>query len=91
MKTAIDELVARERLLEDAGYRYSLRNEIYVNKAERKVFSQDFVEDHTDEELRGRIAEHNSSGDWKFYFTAEPTTGVKDRLIRLLSNGRPDG
>lgn len=87
---AIDDLVARDRLLEEAGYRYSLRNDIYVNRAERKVFSVEFVEEHTDEQIRARMMERPPAKGWQFYFNDPPSAGVRRELTRLLDNGTKD-
>lgn len=86
MKGAIDELVERDHILDEAGYRYSLRNEIYVNRETRKVFSREFVEDHTEEEIR-KCMERPSAKSWQFYFNDDPPAGVRRELIRLLDNG----
>ena len=81
MKGAIDELVARDQILEEAGYRYSLRNEIYVNRATRKVFSREFVEDHTDQQIQ-ECMERRSAKGWQFYFNADPSAGVRREGLR---------
>lgn len=90
MQGTIDDVVARDRLLEEAGYRYSLRNDIYVNRAERKVFSLEFVEDQTDEQIRERIMERPPDKGWRFYFNTDPSPGVERELTRLLDNGNTD-
>jgi hypothetical protein len=77
---------SKERLLNDAGYAYNFDRLAYVNRAAKKVFAVETVEDHTEEWLARKIAEPNSSGDWKFY--EEPSVAVRRELVADLENGR---
>lgn len=79
------------QILEDAGYVYSIDRMAYLNKDARKIFSIEFVQDHSDTELAARINEPEPPpGEWRFYFNTEPSEAVKRELLRVLANGRAD-
>jgi hypothetical protein len=78
-------IATKTQILEDAGYAYSLDRSIYVNRCDRKVFSVEFVQDHSEAELEERIKEPSPpSGEWRFYFNSPPSEGVIRELIRIL-------
>jgi ABC-type transporter lipoprotein component MlaA len=77
-------LAAKEQILENAGFQYSFRREIYVNRRSRKVFSIDFIENHSEEELQESIAESVNGSGWHFYFNSPPPEGVKRELEAVL-------
>ena len=77
-------LAAKSKTLEDAGYVYSFDRQAYVNRKAKKVFSVEFVEDHSDEELQKRIRENASGSGWRFYFNSEPSDAVKRELESVL-------
>jgi len=78
-------LTTKTQLLEDAGYAYSFDREIYVNRKARKVFSLDFVEDHTEDVLAAKLGEPvPSTGKWHFYFNSAPSPGVERELSAIL-------
>jgi len=73
----------KSQILEEAGYVYSLDRMIYVNRKTRKVFSEEFVDDHSEDELQKCIDE-KSSGEWRFYFNGPPSESVQRELVSLL-------
>ena len=76
----------KTQILEDAGYAYSFDRGIYINRSARKVFSVEFVEDHSDAELEARIREPwPPSGEWRFYFNSPPSDSVKRELSNILA------
>jgi hypothetical protein len=75
----------KDQLLEEAGYRYYFERALYVNRRTKKAFSIEFVEDHTDEQIRARIEENGSGGEWKFYFNGVPSDFVRHELERILT------
>jgi len=77
-------LATKSKILEDAGYVYSFDRQAYVNRTAKKVFSIEFVEDHSDEELQNRIREDNRGRGWQFYFNSEPSEAVKRELESVL-------
>ena len=79
------------QILDEAGYAYSIDRGAYLNKDARKIFSIEFVQDHSEGELAARINEPGApAGEWRFYFNAEPSEGVKRELLSVLANGRAD-
>lgn len=73
----------KDELLKRAGYRYNFYRMVYINRAAKKVFSVEAIEDHSAEWLREKIAESNN-GDWRFYFNEAPAPSVvKDFLVEL--------
>jgi len=78
-------IATKKQILEGAGYVYSFDREIYLNRTARKVFSLEFVEDHSEAELKARIiAPVPSSGAWDFNFNSEPSERVKRDLSAML-------
>ncbi len=71
-------------ILEEAGYSYNFDRALYINRHLKKAFSIEFVEDHTDEEIKVRMSQ-KSAGGWQFYFNSEPSESVKRELERILS------
>ena len=71
-------------MLEKAGYKYSLDRSIYVNRDTKKVFSIEFVEDHSAQELRRELLRSNRENGWQFIFNGTPSTAVKRELTALL-------
>jgi hypothetical protein len=72
-------------MLEDAGYAYSFDRLIYVNRDARKVFSIEFVQDNSEGEIEARISEPAPPpGEWRFYFSTEPSAAVRRELSALL-------
>ena len=68
------------QLLKHAGFEYSFDRSIYLNRNARKVFSVEFVEDHSEEELEAGIRELSpKSGEWRFYFNSELSRSSQTR------------
>ncbi len=79
-------LATKIQVLEDAGYAYSFDRSIYLNRNARKVFSLEFVEDHSEAELEARINRPApSTGEWQFHFNSDPSDAVKRDLLKILS------
>ncbi len=74
----------KERLLRDAGFSYNFDRLAYVNRKMRKVFAVETVEDHPEDWLIRKIAEANTSGDWKFY--DEPSAAVRQAFVAELED-----
>ena len=71
-------------LLERNGYRYNFDRMAYVNRAAKKVFSIEAIEDNAVDWLSARMAEQGS-GDWQFYFSGPPPSPavVRDFVAEL--------
>lgn len=80
-------IATKDRLLEDAGYLYSLDRNIYFSRETGKVFSAQFVEDHSEAELEASLAEPSGTpGQWHFYFNSPPSESVKRILSEALAS-----
>jgi hypothetical protein len=77
--------VNKRQILDDAGYIYMIDRLSYVSRDARKVFSIEFVEDHTEAELQERINDPPPPpGEWRFYFNTAPSESVKRELSSIL-------
>ena len=74
----------KSQILEDAGYAYSFRRLIYVNRNARKAFSVEFIDDNREDELQKIIDEKTEGAKWQFYFTTPPSDGVRRELESVL-------
>lgn len=74
----------KKDILRNANYRYIFDRNLYVNRTAKKVFSLEFVDDHSEQELTKRILENGVGNGWRFYFNSDPTEGVKRELERTL-------
>lgn len=75
---------SKTEILDDAGYAYSFDRQMYVNRKTRKSFSIEFVEDHSEDEIRKYVREHADGPEWRFYFNAKPSEAVKHELESVL-------
>ncbi len=76
-------VASKSRILEEAGYRYNFDRMVYFNPKTKKVFSVEFVEDRSENEIQRRLDEE-TNGEWRFYFTVEPPRAVKRELESVL-------
>jgi hypothetical protein len=81
--TTLDTKPKRE-ILETAGYVYGFDREIYFNRVTKKIFSVEFVEDHSTAELEKCISENSNEEEWRFYFNYPPSDAVKRELKSVL-------
>jgi hypothetical protein len=75
---------SKSEILDKAGYVYSLDRMMYVNRETRKVFSEEFVDDHSDDELQSCIGESTEGQGWRFYVNSPLSEGVQRELAALL-------
>lgn len=76
---------SKKQILEDAGYAYSFDRLSYINRDVRKVFSIEFVQDHSEAELKACVKEPTPPGEWSFYFNSSPSEGVKREFLRSIA------
>ena len=76
----------KEDLLRAAGYFYNFDRLAYVNTAAKKVFAVEAIEDHPEEWLKRKLAEPNTTGEWRFY--DEPPVGVRRAFVAELEDAR---
>ncbi len=74
----------KKDILLKAGYRYNFDRDLYVNRAAKKAFSLEFVDDKPEEELAQRIQESSNGNGWTFYFNSDPPEGIRRELERVL-------
>jgi hypothetical protein len=74
---------AKGDLLTKNGYRYNFYRMAYINRAAKKVFSIEAIEDNPVEWLTAKMAER-SNGDWQFYFTEPPSQAVVRDFVAEL-------
>ncbi len=54
---------------------------VYFNRTAKKAFGVEWLEDHTEDELRSALAERNGSDDWQLYLNARPSQSVIDTFL----------
>jgi len=78
-------VATKAQLLTDEGYLFNFDRVIYINRAARKVFSVEFVQDHDEAELEAAMhAPSLPSGEWQFFFNKAPSDTVKRDLSGVL-------
>lgn len=78
------ELTEKEMLLENSGYRYHFDRMIYFNRAARRAFSIEFVEDHSFQEIQQLVNELPAANGWTFHFNEPSSDRVKRELAEAL-------
>jgi hypothetical protein len=71
-------------VLDEAGYAYSFDRQIYINRKSKKAFSIEFVQDHSEDQLKKYIREHTAGLEWRFYFNSPPSEAVKHELESIV-------
>jgi hypothetical protein len=69
----------KEPILKAAGFLYNFDRLAYYNRAAKKAFTIEWVEDHSEEDLRRAIAEHNDADEWRLY--PEPSPSVREVFL----------
>lgn len=71
-------------ILDEAGYAYSFDRQVYISRKKKKAFSVEFVQDHSEDQIRKYIQEHTDGPGWRFYFNSPPSEAVKHELESVL-------
>ncbi len=71
-------------VLFDADYYYNFDRDLFVNPRAKKAFSLEFVDDHSEEEVRKGIEEATDGASWRFYFNQPPPESVRRLLEEHL-------
>lgn len=71
----------KEPILRACGYVYNFDRMVYLNREAKKAFSVDWLEDHSEDELRDALRERNTNGDWQLYLNARPSQSVIDTFL----------
>jgi hypothetical protein len=78
-------LASKSQILRDAGYVYNFDRMVYFNRATKKILSIEFVEDHSETELRKCIGEETNGSEWHFHFNnPRPPEIVQRELENVL-------
>ena len=79
------QLETKEELLKNAGYSYSFKRKLYLNRKIKQAFSVEFLEDHSPAEIESYLRKDAPSGnEWHFVFNDPPSAAVKSELTNLL-------
>jgi hypothetical protein len=83
LEVQMTDLAEKEELLESSGYRYLFDRMMYVNRDTRRVFSFEFVEDHSKQEIQ-TLLDTLPTTEWVFYFNAPPSDEVRRELAEAF-------
>jgi hypothetical protein len=75
----------KEPILKAARYVYNFDRMAYYNRAARKAFTVEWVEDHTDQELRRALGEPNDSDGWQLYAEPRPPQSVINEFLAEIN------
>lgn len=85
MNVAFRKPSAKSDLLDNAGYLYHFDLRLYINRQEKKAFSLQFLETHSEAEIEQCIKSAGANGGgWHFFFTEAPTKSFRKQLEDLL-------
>ena len=80
--------MSKADIFDDGGYRYWVERMCYVNRATKKLFSIQWIDAHSEEEIVEKFAEPNDTGDWQFYLNEAPTPYVRNLVTDELDGRR---
>ncbi len=66
----------KQTYFEDHGYTWDPRIQSYVNKEEWKIFSKDYIDDHSFDILLADLQEESTPDHWKIYLNTESPIDV---------------
>jgi hypothetical protein len=75
----------KEPILKAAKYVYNFDRMAYYNRADKKAFSVEWIEDHSDEELKRALEEPNDSDDWQLYAEPRPPQRVINEFLTEIN------
>ncbi|STX50466.1 Uncharacterised protein [Legionella busanensis] len=73
-------------ILNSNGFQYHFVRHIYYNKQSKKIFSEEIIEDNTEDWLINKIQEKNNTGSWQIYFNEGCTFDLQKELISELDS-----
>ncbi len=80
----METVAIKSQILREAGYAYNFDRMVYFNPSTKKVFSVEFVEDHSEDQLQSCLSEQTNGAEWRFYFNSPPPGAVKRELENVL-------
>jgi hypothetical protein len=85
MDVAFRKPSTKSQILGEAGYGYNFDRRLYLNRKEKKAFSLQFLESHSEAEIEECMRENGVGGEeWHFFFNEAPTKAVIQQLADLL-------
>lgn len=85
MTIANDLTTDKEAILKAAGYVYNFDRMTYYNRATRKAFSVDWVDNKRVEDLRRALDEPNDSDGWQLYAEPRPPQSVINEFLAEIN------
>ena len=76
----------KETWFEKQNYVWDGRIEAYVNKAEWKIFSKYYIDDHSFDTLLSNVQEDTVPNQWKVYFNTESPMDVHNVHVHYAVN-----
>ena len=77
-------LTTKVRILEEAGFKYNFLRMLYFNQSTKKAFSVEFVEDHSEDEIKNCLAQNTDPAHWTLYNNGPVSETVKRELEKEL-------
>ncbi len=77
-------LATKQNLLDTGGYVYNIDRQVYFNRAAKKIFSIQFLEDREGPEIEQSINEQTDAREWRFYFNSPPSESVRRQVLESL-------
>ena len=74
----------KRQVLDAAGYEYEIEHEVFLNWKARKIFSWEFIDEHSVEEVNQCVNIDPSGPQWRFYFNDPPGPSVRQQLTEAL-------
>ncbi len=72
-------------ILKKNGYVYHFSRMIYINKAAKKIFSVEFIDDNGIQTIKNKINEKNTN-EYQFYFSYELEKDIKKSIEAELDS-----
>lgn len=74
-------MVDKESILKAARYVYNFDRMAYYNRATKKAFAAEWVDDNDVTDLHRALAEPNDSDGWKVYAEPQPPQSVINEFL----------
>jgi hypothetical protein len=72
-------------VLDAGGYVFDNRYGVYVNISKKALFSHQFVDAYSAEELEARIVARGDTTDWQFFCTIPTPPSIREQVIAAYS------
>jgi hypothetical protein len=75
----------KELILKSAGYVYNFDRMAYYNRAAKKAFTAEWVDDKDVNDLQRALTEPNDSEGWKVYSEPQPPQSVINEFLAEIN------